>query len=272
MGLSPLTGLAAVLAAVAVGLAPARAARIRDRFHPPDPFSPGSRRRRAPIGRPLGPHRLLRPVAALGRRLLGGQSPDEVLVGGAALGLPVVAVTAGPTPAVIGLAVAAALLKLRARRRRLDHQHRVELGLPEVVDLLGLIVGAGRPTAPALAAVGPRAPEPFRSELADVVRRSSAGEPFAESMRRMRDRLGPAAAPLVHAVLAAEVDGVPLGPALARVGDEAHRRRRVRAEEAARRVPVLMLFPLVFCVLPAFGLLTVVPLVVGSIADLRFGG
>lgn len=272
MGLSLLSGLAAVLAAVAVGLAPARAGRIRARLHPPDPFSPGSRRRRPRIRRPVERHRLLTPVAALGRCLTGGESPDEILVGGAALGLAAVAVTAGPAPALIGLAVVAALVGLRARRRRLDHQHRVELGLPEVVDLLGLIVGAGRPTASALAAVGPRSPEPFRSELADVVRRSSAGEPFAESLRRMRDRLGPAVAPLVHAVLAAEVDGVPLGPALARVGDEAHRRRRVRAEEAARRVPVLMLFPLVFCVLPAFGLLTVVPLMVGSIADLRLGG
>ena len=55
-----------------------------------------------------------------------------------------------------------------------------------------------------------------------------------------------------------------------RAADEAHRRRRVRAQEAARRVPVLMLFPLVFCVLPAFCLLTVVPLLVGTISDLGF--
>ena len=34
-------------------------------------------------------------------------------------------------------------------------------------------------------------------------------------------------------------------------------------------MPVLMLFPLVFCILPAFCLLTVVPLLIGTVADLR---
>lgn len=269
MGLIALSGVAAALAAVAVGLAPAQAGRIRDRLHRSGSFSPDSDRRARNRGT-AGPNRWLAPVAALGRCLTGGESPDEILVGGAALGLPAAAAAVGPAPALIGLAAVIALVRLRARRRQLDRRRRVDLALPEVVDLLGLLVGAGQPTAPAVAAAGPRSPEPFRSEFAEVVRRSSAGESFAESMRRMRDRLGPAAAPLVHAVLAAEVDGVPLGPALARVGDEARRRRRVRAEEAARRVPVLMLFPLVFCVLPAFGLLTVVPLMAGSIADLRF--
>lgn len=277
MGLTALSGLAAALAAVAVGIAPAQAGRIRDRLHRSGlcrsgPFSTGSRLRRPRTRRNAGYSPVLALVAALGRRLTGGESPDEVLIGGAALALPAVAVAAGPAPVGIALAAVAGVVGLRRRHRRLDRQRRVELALPEVVDLLGLLVGAGQPAAPALAAAGPRSPEPFRSELADVVRRSSAGEPFAESIRRMRDRLGPAAAPLVHAVLAAEVDGVPLGPALVRVGDEARRRRRVRAEEAARRVPVLMLFPLVFCVLPAFGLLTVVPLMAGSIADLRFPG
>lgn len=269
MGLIALSGLAAALAAVAVGLAPAQAGWIRDRLHRSGSFSPDFDRRLQNRGI-AGPNRWTAPVAALGRCLTGGESPDEILVGAAALGLPAAAAAVGPAPALIGLAAVIALARLRACRRRLDRQHRVELALPEVVDLLGLLVGAGQPTALAVAAAGPRSPEPFRSEFAEVVRRSSAGEPFAESMRRMRDRLGPAAAPLVHAVLAAEVDGAPLGPALARVGDEARRRRRVRAEEAARRVPVLMLFPLVFCVLPAFGLLTVVPLMAGSIADLRF--
>ena len=269
VGLIALSGVAAALAAVAVGLAPAQAGRIRDRLHRSGSFSPDSDRRARNCGT-AGPNRWMAPVAALGRCLTGGESSDEILVGGAALGLPAAAAAVGPAPALIGLAAVIALARLRARRRQLDRERRVELALPEVVDLLGLLVGAGQPTAPAVAAAGPRSPEPFRSEFAEVVRRSSAGESFAESMRRMRDRLGPAAAPLVHAVLAAEVDGVPLGPALARVGDEARRRRRVRAEEAARRVPVLMLFPLVFCVLPAFGLLTVVPLMAGSIADLRF--
>jgi hypothetical protein len=51
----------------------------------------------------------------------------------------------------------------------------------------------------------------------------------------------------------------PVGPALARLAAEQRAELRRHAEANARRVPVRFLFPLVFVVLPAFGLLTVIP-------------
>jgi hypothetical protein len=51
---------------------------------------------------------------------------------------------------------------------------------------------------------------------------------------------------------------------LARLAVEERARLRRRAEAEARTVPVRLLFPLVFLVLPAFGLLTVVPTLVSS--------
>ena len=211
-------------------------------------------------------------LVVLGRRLSRGavESEDEALVGAAALTAAAAAVALGPVGGLLSLLAVVAAVAARRRSRRRQRVLEVERNLPEVIDLLGLVVGAGRPTVSALSDICPRVAEPFRSELSGVVRRTAAGEPFIDSVRRLRSSLGPSVSSVVHAVTAAEIDGAPLQPALQRAADEAHRRRRVRAEEAARRVPVLMLFPLVFCVLPAFCLLTVVPLLVGAVSDLGF--
>ena len=192
------------------------------------------------------------------------------MVGAAALATAAAAVAFGPAAGLLALSGVVGAVAVRRRSRRRRRVLQVERHLPEVIDLLGLVVGAGRPTVTALADIGPRVSEPFRSELLAVVRRTAAGEPFVDSVRRLRESLGSSVSSVVHAVTAAEIDGTPLRPALQRAADEAHRRRRVRAQEDARRVPVLMLFPLVFCVLPAFCLLTVVPLLLKTVSDLGF--
>ena len=52
-----------------------------------------------------------------------------------------------------------------------------------------------------------------------------------------------------------------MGTVLSRLADDARRQRRHDLEAAVRRLPVRLSFPLVCCSLPAFVLLTVVPLV-----------
>ncbi|MBA3267134.1 MAG: type II secretion system F family protein, partial [Acidimicrobiia bacterium] len=83
-------------------------------------------------------------------------------------------------------------------------------------------------------------------------------------------RTGEAVRPLVAALVASERYGAPLVASLERLADEVRRDRRRRAEEAARKVPVKLLFPLVTCTLPAFGLLTVAPLIASAVRSLRF--
>ena len=64
---------------------------------------------------------------------------------------------------------------------------------------------------------------------------------------------------MADALIASDRLGAPVGPQLARLAAEERAAVRRRAEAHARRVPVKLLFPLVFLVLPAFVLLTVVP-------------
>ena len=84
--------------------------------------------------------------------------------------------------------------------------------------------------------------------------------------------VGEAARPLVQVLVDSSAHGAPITTSLDRLGDEARAVRRRAAAQRARRLPVLLLFPLVLCILPAFVLLTVVPLLVGTFSGLTITG
>ena len=140
--------------------------------------------------------------------------------------------------------------------------------VPEVIDLLALALGAGLSVTESMEAVGRWAPGPVGDALAAAHISVAHGGLTADALEAARDRCGAPAAGLFSALLAADRYGTPLGPSLDRLGHEARLDRRRAAEERARKVPVQLLFPLVVCVLPAFGLLTVVPLLVNSLGAL----
>ena len=71
--------------------------------------------------------------------------------------------------------------------------------------------------------------------------------------------------PLADALRTSARLGTPAAPSLGRLATEVRADVRRRAEARARTVPVRLCFPLVVCVLPAFGLLTVVPVVLAGL-------
>ena len=139
----------------------------------------------------------------------------------------------------------------------------------DTIDLFVLALGAGLNLRLAVSAVARRAPVGWSAALEHVVERVDRGQRVSDALDGVPDDLGPAARPVVRALTGAERYGTPLLPTLERLALDARLDRRRRAEEAARRVPVKLLFPLVLCVLPAFGLLTVAPLLAGAVDALR---
>ncbi|HEX6418626.1 MAG TPA: type II secretion system F family protein [Acidimicrobiales bacterium] len=176
-----------------------------------------------------------------------------LLVAPALAALPLVWVTAWPVVA--------------QRRARLTREAQLHDQLPDVVDLLALTAEAGLPVGAALAAIGDRPGGPLGAAMALAAGRLARGASTADALGALR-RAGPAARPLADALLQHDRYGTPLLPALERVAIEARAARRRRAEEAARRLPVVLLFPLILTTLPAFVLLTVVPLLAGSLGSL----
>jgi tight adherence protein C len=166
--------------------------------------------------------------------------------------------------------VAATVLPWVVRRRNARRRAAaLAADLPEVVDLLVLAVSAGLTVPLAVAAVALRAEGPLATELARVLDETAHGRRLADALDDLPARAGETLRPLSAALVASERYGAPIGTGLERLAREVRRDRRRRAEEAARRVPVKLLFPLVTCTLPAFALLTVAPLIAGTLGSLR---
>ncbi len=181
--------------------------------------------------------------------------------------------------AVVGLTalgppgIALAMLPLAHRRRlasvrRSRHDRRVLDELPVLADLLCVAVGAGYGPVAALGRVAGHVRAPIRGPVNRVVDRIDAGADAHEELARLGDELGPAGNSITRALRASIVDGVELSGALRVVGADLRAARRRSKEAAIAALPVRLLFPLVVCILPAFALLTFVPLLVDSIGDI----
>jgi tight adherence protein C len=223
-----------------------------------------------PAPGPWRPAGLAAASAAVASRVLHRPVPPALAgrVGVAALAGALWLPVAPPLGLASAVAVGAVPV-VRARRTRRRHEAQVRRSLPEVADLLVVAVGAGLTVHLAVAAVARRTTGPVADELRRVVAEVGLGRRLADALAEVPERLGEAVRPLVSALVAAERYGGPLLDRLVRLADEARADGRRRAEEAARRVPVTLLFPLVFCTLPAFALLTVAPLLAGGLRSLR---
>jgi hypothetical protein len=175
------------------------------------------------------------------------------------LGKRLVGVVPGPVRAVVG--------RVGEERRVRGVEQTVVRELPVTVDLLAVAVGAGCTPFLAVDTAARWAPPTLGGWLDDVRRSCALGRGFADSLDDLAGRV-PALQPLADALLASDRFGAPVGDALVRLAAEQRTALRRRAEARARTVPVRLLFPLVFLVLPAFGLLTVVPAVLGGLGGM----
>jgi len=228
-----------------------------------------------------GPHRSERPVIrppssikrVARRRARALLSPVAGARAGASAPLLVAGLVVAATLVhpVLGLALAVSpgvLLVVRARGARRGHARSLVTTMPDVIDLFRVAAGAGATVHESVVEVAAVSSGPIRDALSMVVRRTSRGERLTTALSLLLDDLGEPARPLVAALVSCERDGAALSVPLERAAHVARDVRRRDAEVAARRVPVRLVLPLVACVLPSFALLTVVPLLAGTLRSL----
>lgn len=238
--------VAAVCAALAVALAVALALPAAPAGWPP---AGGAAAARAPVGE--GWMRRWRPLWAL----LAGGAAATFLSG--PLAGPGAVVATGAVWVVIGRAEPPSLRRAREAARR---------DLPHLVGLLADALRAGQSPTEAVALVTRALPGPASERLAPVVPRLRLGvDPRTVWQSLAAD---PALAPLGRVLARAEATGAPVVGAVARLAEALAEDVRGDVEDRARAVGVKAALPLGLCLLPAFVLLGIVPVVAGMLGTL----
>jgi tight adherence protein C len=211
---------------------------------------------------------LARLGAPVRRRLGVGADPAaDRLVGLALVGAVVLLVVVPPLALIwcVGLGVVSVLRRRRARRRDRD---AVVDELPEVVDLLWLATTAGLTVPLAVRVVERHGTGQVARALGRARRRAALGPALADALDEVPVHLGDTVRPVTRVLAGALRDGTSVAEPLERVAAEVRTARRRATEERARRGSVRLLFPLVVCILPAFAVLTVVPLLAGALSGI----
>jgi tight adherence protein C len=214
---------------------------------------------------PLAPtvlvhHRRARPSPATSRRI---GAAVGLCVG---LALPLPGIVLAPVLSIVGSRVPTILQRRTARRRRRE----MDAQIPQMLDLLAAASSAGLSGQlafrRAVAALG----GPLAAELGGVLDAVDLGARWRDELAATAERLElPELRRTVAALSRTETLGASLADSTAELAASVRAARRAAVTERARTAPVKMLFPLVFLVLPAFLLLTVVPVLLTTVQSIR---
>ena len=167
------------------------------------------------------------------------------------------------TLAMGGLALGYLLPGMALARMAKRRAHRIRLSLADMLDLLVVSVEAGLGLDQAISRVGSELAFAY-PELSDELRLINlelrAGKARSEALRNLADRTGvDDLSSLVTMLIQTDKFGTSVAQSLRVYSETLRTKRRQRAEEAAAKTGVKMVFPLVFCIFPAIWVVTIGP-------------
>jgi tight adherence protein C len=171
---------------------------------------------------------------------------------GARMGLAAIA-------ALSGYMIPDIILSSKARKR----QDEIRRSLPDTVDLLTIMIEAGLGFDAAIAQVTVRVPGELSLEMSRMLREVRLGIPRMEAMKNMARRVEVEEFDsFVTSMIQAETFGVSVSKVLRAQSVDQRMKRRQRAERRAQQLPVKLVFPLIFCVMPSVFVVTLGPAVI----------
>jgi tight adherence protein C len=175
--------------------------------------------------------------------------------------------------AVMGLVLGAISPVIYLRHRARVRQMAIARQLSDILDLLVVCVEAGLGLHEAIKVVATeseRQGQEIGRELSLVASEISAGATLGQALRNLGDRTAVEdIRPLAATLIQSEQLGGQIAPALHASSDALRMRRRLRAEEAAQKTTIKILFPLVLFILPAMLMVIVGPALIQILHTLR---
>lgn len=183
-------------------------------------------------------------AAKLGMTLLAALLAFSVWSGGLSVG----SVTAGLLFLAVGYFGIDAIVGGRAQKR----QHQIERELPDTLDQITISVEAGLGFEAAVARVAKTGTGLLARELSRSLQDIQMGLGRTETLDRLAQRTAvDDLARFVNAVKQAGSYGIPIAQVLRVQSAELRHKRKQRAEERAMKIPVKIVFPVIFCIFPA---------------------
>ncbi|HEX4818447.1 MAG TPA: type II secretion system F family protein [Nonomuraea sp.] len=137
---------------------------------------------------------------------------------------------------------------------------RMRKELPDALDLLTISVEAGLAFDAAMAQVARQTEGPLAEEFFRVLQEMQIGMGRIDAFRAMAERTDvDDIRTFVTALVQADAFGIPIANVLRIQAKEMRLKRSQRAEEQAQKVPVKILFPLIFCILPTLFIVVIGP-------------
>lgn len=166
---------------------------------------------------------------------------------------------------LFGFFVPDLLLINRAQKR----QQQMLKELPDTMDLLTISVEAGLGFDAAMAQVVETVDGPLSQEFARLLHEMRIGVSRSDAFRNLTYRVNiDELRSFAVAMIQADQFGVSISGVLRSQARDQRTKRRQRAEERAMKVPVKILFPLIFCVFPALFVVIIGPGVIRIIEEI----
>lgn len=142
--------------------------------------------------------------------------------------------------------------------------------LPDAIDLLTISVESGLGFDAALSQVARNTEGPLAEEFQRMMQEMQIGRGRSEALRSLAERTNlPDLRSFVSAMVQADAFGIPIGQVLRVQSSEIRLKRRQWAEEQAQKVPVKILVPLIFCILPCLFIAVLGPAAISIFASFK---